>query len=78
MVNKDFQQELKEKIKEGVKPSQIKRQNKNNYSNYSNQQQLPTPPPTPPLKPVKTDILPSPISISENKQIKELQTQAKY
>ncbi|KLL03476.1 MAG: hypothetical protein MRERV_40c013 [Mycoplasmataceae bacterium RV_VA103A] len=77
MVNKDFQQELKEKIKEGVKPSQIKGQNKNNILHNSTHG-IPTPPPTPPLKPTQTDNLPPPISISENKQIKELQGQVKY
>ncbi|CAG8778267.1 2836_t:CDS:1, partial [Racocetra persica] len=78
MTNKqEFQQELKEKIKEGVKLSDLKKKKlEGNSTQFIHG--IPTPPPTPPLKPTQEDNLPPPIRISENKQIKELQGQVKY
>lgn len=70
-----LQQELQEKIKVGIKPSDLKKGKKNspNKSNVvktenivKTNNQLLTPPPTPPLKPTKEGNSPSPISITNN------------
>ena len=66
-----LQQELKEKIREGIKPSDLKKlKEKNNSSNYSSPGGIPTPPPTPPFKPQKEDHTPPPISIDPVPELK--------
>ena len=66
-----LQQELKEKIREGIKPSDLKKlKEKNNSSNYSSLGGIPTPPPTPPFKPQKEDHTPPPISIDPVPELK--------
>jgi len=77
-MNKDqLQQELKEKIKEGIKPSDLKKKTGENIGS------IPTPPPPPPIidkegesnqNPANSDVLPSPISI----KIKKLEAEVKY
>jgi len=70
-----LQQELKEKIKEGIKPSDLKKKGKNIS-------QIPTPPASPVIVPVdkkpskkpgKSNDLPPPIVQGESKKIKELE-----
>jgi len=78
-MNKDqLQQELKEKIKEGIKPSDLKK--KKTGENIGS---TPTPPPPPPItnqeekpskNPSNSSVLPSPISI----KIKKLEAEVKY
>ena len=62
-MNKDqLQRELKEKVKPGIKPSDLKKaREKNSQTNFNHG--ILTPPPTPPLKSSQEGILPSPISI---------------
>src|SRR5205823_3793237 len=78
-MNKDqLQQELKEKIKEGIKPSDLKK--KKTGENIGS---IPTPPPPPPIidkeekpnqNPVNSDDLPSPIAY----KIKKLEEEVKF
>ncbi|CAG8594915.1 10411_t:CDS:2 [Ambispora gerdemannii] len=85
MTKQDLQKELLEKVKEGIKPSDLKRQKNNQDEGYDsdNNNSIPTPPPPPPItgqeketskNPSNSSDLPSPISIKEkDKEIKKLQ-----
>ncbi|CFW93333.1 protein of unknown function [endosymbiont DhMRE of Dentiscutata heterogama] len=85
-----LQKEINEKVKPGLKPSDLKKQRaknrtvKNNIPTYSDQG-IPTPPPTPPFKPVKDNIsLTDPENIHNPNfnpyigKVKELQQQVKF
>ncbi|RHZ36343.1 hypothetical protein [endosymbiont GvMRE of Glomus versiforme] len=74
MTKQQLAEELKRKVKLGVKPSDLKKQKKNSQFNQQlatppdspvlgpvQTNQLLTPPPTLPLKPIKTNNSPSPI-----------------